>query len=48
MEIKLAHGTLRRPYIIVPVVYVIFGTFTYPVDFVIMEIPEDDSCPTIF
>ena len=48
MEIKLAHGTLRRPYGMVFDVYVILGTFTYQVDFVVMQIPEDDFYPIIF
>lgn len=42
MEIKLTDGTLRKPYGMVLDVYVILGTFTYRVDFVVLEIPEDD------
>ena len=31
-----------------PDFYVILGTFTYQVNFVVMEIPEDEFYPTIF
>lgn len=48
MEVKLADGSLRIPYGILPDVYVILGTFTYPVNIVVMEIPKDDLCPIIF
>ena len=48
MEIKLADGTLRRPNWMVPDIYVILGSFIYRVDFVVMEIPEDDFSPIIF
>ena len=47
-EIKMADGTPKRPYGMVSDIYVILGTFTYQVDFVVMEIPEDDFCPIIF
>lgn len=48
MNIKLADRTFRTPYGILQDVYIILGTFTYPIDLVVMEIPEDDFCPIIF
>lgn len=48
MPIKLAGGTFRKPSSILSDVHVILGTFIYPVDFVVMEISEDDLCPIIF
>ena len=46
MDIKLANGTLRKPYI--TLFDVVLGTFTYPMDFVFIEIPQDDLYPIIF
>lgn len=48
MNIKLEDDTFRKHYVILPNVHIVLRTFTYPVDFIILEILGDDFCPIIF
>ena len=48
MDIRLANGTFRKPHGNLLDVHIVLGTFTYLIDFLVMEISEDDFWPIIF
>ncbi|XP_050895624.1 uncharacterized protein LOC127102275 [Lathyrus oleraceus] len=47
MTLQFADRSIRRPYVIVEDVLVKIDKFVFPVDFVILEMPEDEEIPLI-
>ncbi|GKA83411.1 putative reverse transcriptase domain-containing protein [Tanacetum coccineum] len=47
MTIKLADRTIKQPKCIVTNLLVRIGKFVFPIDFIILDIPEDDDVPLI-
>ena len=48
MTIMLADKTLRVPMGIIRNVPIVIGPYTYPIDFVVIDMPIDSHCPIIF
>jgi hypothetical protein len=46
--IKMADGNLRIPMGVVKHVYMTIGPQTYPIEFIVMDMPYDEFCPIIF
>lgn len=45
MTIQFANHSVKRPYGVVEIVLVKIDKFVFPVDFVILEMPEDEEIP---
>lgn len=48
MTIMLADKTLRVPMGVIKDVPITIGPYTYPIDFVVIDMPIDSHCPIIF
>lgn len=48
MTIQLANKSITRPYGITENILVKMDKFLFPIDFVVMDIEEDDGVPLIF
>lgn len=48
MTIRLANRTFKMPYGVLHNVHILIGSFIYPIDLVVMDMPQDSFCPIIF